>query len=383
MAAGYSVSSGLNPYEFHSLNQVFPSEYFGEAIPGIGYPPILPLLMGLIFRASYGLTGSLFVYNFALKLPIILANIILAYLVRHIIVQSCLDRKKSRKAWLFLLFNPFVLLTTSAWGQFDSLVAVFVVAALYSLQSRRINLTAFLLGISLSIKPLALPLAALPLFTVQKKLSKESFQYLLIFLFVVLLLCVAPFYVLGWSFQPIVSGWNAHFEVAGGISFLSFVELLQDSSTIPESLGFLGFLWVPALILSYFALGSTHEDTFQDILQRALSLMLIFYLTRAWVSEPNVNVLLPIMLVLAATDVASSRKLLHLTWIVPLVFIFLNTSFQQLFFLIYPQIPTLLADFDKTYRSLRLIGRSLVAVAWQILGCMIVLGNVRKNPIQH
>ena len=50
-------------------------------ITSVGYPPPWPLLAGLIYRVRYAPTHDLLLYNLALKLPVIAANVGLAYLV--------------------------------------------------------------------------------------------------------------------------------------------------------------------------------------------------------------------------------------------------------------------------------------------------------------
>jgi hypothetical protein len=82
------------------------------------------LLLGGIYRLSYAIIPNLLVYNLAIKLPIIAANIALAYLVRGLIKERTSNEVISHRAWIFLLFNPYLLYFTAAWGQFDSLVAL-------------------------------------------------------------------------------------------------------------------------------------------------------------------------------------------------------------------------------------------------------------------
>lgn len=113
---GYLVSAGLNPYQQHFIT-VFSNPDMVGVNPIIGYPPLWPLLLGAIYRLTYNLTPNLFLYNFATKIPVIASNIALAYVTRKVMQQTGASPKRIRFAWLFLLFNPFTLLTTTAWGQ--------------------------------------------------------------------------------------------------------------------------------------------------------------------------------------------------------------------------------------------------------------------------
>src|SRR5450759_2364556 len=79
MLTGYEVSSGLNPYVPHMISGVFSGPYLSGTFSAIGDPPLWPLLLGVIYKLSYNITQNIFLYNFAIKIPIIITNIGLAY----------------------------------------------------------------------------------------------------------------------------------------------------------------------------------------------------------------------------------------------------------------------------------------------------------------
>src|SRR3990170_1435811 len=145
MATGYLVGSGIEPYQPIELVNVFAHPLLYGIVPRIGYPPPLPLLLGFIYRVSYASVPNVFVYNFALKIPVIAANVCLAYLVKNILLNLRVASRKAYNAWLFILFNPFVLLTTSAWGQIDTIAASFSIASLSFLSKGRSKACAVLL----------------------------------------------------------------------------------------------------------------------------------------------------------------------------------------------------------------------------------------------
>ncbi len=101
-------------------------------------------------------------------------------------------------------------------------------------------------------------------------------------------------------------------------------------------------------------------------------MILIFLLTRAWVSEPNLDLLIP-FLVMVMTLNNISRQVYTLAWCVPLVFAFLNTSIPQLFALVYPQVIGDLSGIDYKIRGARLIAGYLTVLAWQVTGWYIVI----------
>ncbi len=74
MAAGYRVAQGQSPYVAQDLSAVFHHASF-NALSTVGYPPPWPLLLGLIYRVAYAVGHNLFVYNLAIKLPVIAATV--------------------------------------------------------------------------------------------------------------------------------------------------------------------------------------------------------------------------------------------------------------------------------------------------------------------
>lgn len=54
MATGYLVGSGGDPYKPIELIRVFSNPLLNGFVPTIGYPPPWPLLLGFIYRVSYG-----------------------------------------------------------------------------------------------------------------------------------------------------------------------------------------------------------------------------------------------------------------------------------------------------------------------------------------
>ena len=249
MATGYLVGTGQDPYSPQDLSGVFQNDSFKE-ITTVGYPPPWPLALGFLYLISYKIIPNLLIYNLAIKLPIIVANILLAYLVRNILIKLGTKVEYSQKAWVFLLLNPFLIYATIAWGQFDSIVALLALLALVLLAEGKWSGSAVLLALAISFKPTALPLAVAAWIFLRGRSFRTVFRYFLLFLICTLVLFVAPFFILGWDPTPILQHWNVHFTVGGGLSFL------VDSGTFPEfhqlhgNWWLLGLLWVPALAVA-------------------------------------------------------------------------------------------------------------------------------------
>jgi hypothetical protein len=374
---GFLVSAGLNPYQPHLITIFSSNPYLIGTNPIIGYPLLWPLLLGLIYRLSYNITPNLFLYNFAIKIPVIASNIGLAYVTKTIMKQLGASDRKIRAAWLFLLFNPFILLTTTAWGEFDTLIALLCVTSLYFLSKGMVGKSALLLSLSVVLKPISLPLLGLPLLFSPTKNWRKISTYISISAVIVLTLWFLPFYLLGWILPSSTNQLTSYFKMAGGMTLFNAVELFQNTATLPTSLEFLGYIWIPALLLGYYLVYRNPPKSFTELTQKAVGLLLIFFLTRTWLSEPNINLILALMLIPISFEKISSRSL-HIAWIVALAFMILNLAFPQLFFLVYPQIIPAMAAFDAQFRTARLAARFAVTVLWYIITIKILSETMRK-----
>ena len=372
MVTGYEVNSGLNPYLPHVLSGVFSSPHLNGAFPSIGDPPLWSLLLGSIYKLSYNIIPNIFLYNFAIKIPVIATNIVLAYVVKDLLRQQGALEKTINFAWLFLLFNPFILLTTAAWGQFDNLIALLCVASLYFLSKKKVNQSSFLLSLSVVLKPISFPLLGLPLLFLPKKDWSKMLQYALISIALIVILWVLPFYMFGWTAPFSSNQVTSYFMRAGGMTPFNLVEILQNKVSVPSSFSFLGYIWIPALLIGYYLVYRNPPKTFNELNQKAIGILLVFFLTYSWLSEPYVNVVI-VLALLALPFTKLNFRNFHFLWVIPLIFMVLSTNFFQLFFLVSPSIIASLAQADLYIRSLRLIASFIVTVIFQIFAWRLVI----------
>jgi Gpi18-like mannosyltransferase len=376
MATGYLVATGQNPYIPQDLTTIFNNTAF-QGMTSIGYPPLWPLILGFIYQVSYAPIHNLLIYNLAIKLPVIIANLSLAYLVRDILNKLGQNRAFSRKAWIFLLFNPFVLYFTIAWGQFDSLVALLTLASLVLLDKQKIAISSILLAMAIALKPTPLPVVLVALVYLWESPWHRLFRFLASFTISMFTFCILPFIIMNWDASPILLHWNAHFTVSGGMSFMTFYELVKDTYLLPGMWWLLGFAWLPAILLGML-LTKTGSRDFITLLKQSLALILIFFLTRTWTSEQNLMLILPMVLIL--TYLGELPKIcLTATWVLPLIFTFFNTSPPQLLFPVLPELMENLLRRMDVYRSGRLAARMIVVIPWQIIGWWMVVGCLRKT----
>jgi hypothetical protein len=378
MATGYLVGTGQNPYIAQDLSAIFNNPAF-QGISSIGYPPPWALLLGIVYRLSYATVHNFLLYNLAIKIPIIAANICLAYLVANTLKKMNIENQIVRCAWIFMLFNPILFYFASAWGQIDSIVTLFALLALTLLNDGKYTVSAILLALAISIKPIAFPILPVALIFIWGRSHRKAFQFSITTLISFFLLCVVPFLVFSWDPSPILLNWNAHFTVAGGMSVITFFELLFDSNKLPGWWWLLGILWIPALIYGIYSLRHGVHG-FIDLLKKSLVLILIFFLTRSWLSEPNIILILPLVLILASAG-ELDRNLLTAIWVIPLVFTMFNGSLPQLLFPSLPALMNQILLLPGEVRTVGLIARSIMVVPWQIAGWKTVVACYKGQKL--
>jgi len=377
MASGYLVCTGQNPYIAQNLSAVFQNSTF-QGITSFGYPPPWVLILGVIYLVSYRVIPNLLLYNLAVKLPVIAANIGMAYLVEYVLERSGAQEKTFRRAWIFMLFNPFLICASSAWGQFDSLVALLSLWSLFLLSEGKLTVPAVLLALAVSCKPIALPLIPVVFIYLMGRSMKHTLHYFAVFSLSIILFCVVPFALFGWDPSPILQHWNFHFTVGGGMSFMTFLETLKHSYQLTGTWWIIGWFWVPALGIATYTL-RPGINGFKDLLKKSVALILVFYLCRAWLSEPNIILILPMVLILTCMN-ELEPVLLAAIWVLPLVFSFFNTSIAQLLF---PSMPGLMDMFLKwagEYSTIRFSARTTIVVVWLVAGWWIALRCFRRGP---
>jgi hypothetical protein len=275
-----------------------------------------------------------------------------------------------------LLFNPFLLLTSSAWGQFDSILALLSLLSLFLISEGKLIGPAILLALDISLKPTALPFILVVFVYLAGISLQRTLQYFAVFTLSMLLFCVAPFVLFGWDPSPILQHWNAHFTVGGGLSFMTFLEYVKWSYQLPGQWWFVGWLWVPALGFATYALKPGIKGL-KDLLKKSVALIMVFYLCRAWLSETNINLILPLVVILTSIS-ELDRLSLAAVWILPMIFSFFNASIAQLFF---PSMSGLMDMFLKlavVFSTGRYAIRTMIVAVWLLAGWWIVIQCFRR-----
>jgi Gpi18-like mannosyltransferase len=376
MATGYLVANHQNPYVPQNLEVEFMDAAFSN-ITSFGYPPTYALILGSIYKIYSNLNQNILLYNLLIKFPIIAANITLAFFITYLLKEFGIKKKFADRAWVFLLFSPFLYYFSTSWGQFDSLVALLALASLYLIYHNKIYLSSLLLALSISLKPTSWLILPVALTFLLKDSKLEAFKYLGFSLINLIFLVVTPFIIFDWSPAPILAGWNEHFTVAGGMSIMTLYELINNTYNLPGTWWLIGLLWVPAFALSLILIRKK-LDSFDDLVQRSLVLVLVFYLTRSWISEPNLILPYSFMLYLVYRE-KMSPNLFFVFWMIPFLFTILNNSLPQILFPSQPILMDQLTGLIERYRELRLILRFIIVLPWHYMSWRYVVGYVKSS----
>ncbi len=164
---------GLWHYWGAKMVELGPGRFYQE-ISFCDYLPFYLYFLGGLELIWRGLSQYFTVSKDVLfKIPATLADFATAYLIYLILKR----KSKDVALWLstFYLFNPAVFINSSMWGQVDAIGALMLLTSIYFLLNNRFILAGFLIGLSLTMKPiyfLALPVLGAVLW--QKKKEKGS-----------------------------------------------------------------------------------------------------------------------------------------------------------------------------------------------------------------
>lgn len=144
-----------------------------------------------IFPGSILLYLELNLYTALLKLPAILSDLGIAYLIYKIVLGLVKDEKKGKKlatiGAVVFLFNPLVWYNSVVWGQYDSVINFLALLSFYFLMKRRLGYSVIAFALSLYVKASLLIFA--PIFLVaalgQKYKFKEYLSAIFLGLFVI------------------------------------------------------------------------------------------------------------------------------------------------------------------------------------------------------
>jgi hypothetical protein len=156
------------------------------------------------------------------------------------------------------------------------------------------------------------------------------------------------------------------------------VRLFRDPLLMQGRWWLLGLAWIPALAVAIIALRRGVGD-FGDLVAKSTALVLVFFLTRTWLAETNVVLIVPLVLILTSLG-RLDRRALAAVWVLPLVFTLFNASPLRLLWVAFPDVMDRTLAVADRYGDATLLVRAALVIAWQVAGWWIVVGCFRKRP---
>lgn len=143
----------------------------------VDYPPgyIYVLYFTGFITDLFNIDTSSVLYNFLLKLPSMIADVMTAAIIYKFAKTKIAENKAAALCGIYA-FNPVIYLTSALWGQVDSVFALFIVLALIMLYKKKHILSACIYALTLLIKPQALVLFPVYIFYIILLVKNERLK---------------------------------------------------------------------------------------------------------------------------------------------------------------------------------------------------------------
>jgi len=140
----------------HGLSNFYSSDFFTNNPVGFFY--LLWIVGSFITHFAPWINSNHQFFDLLLKLPANLADILTGILIFKIILKK-LNHQLAVLGFCLYVFNPAIFFNSSIWGQYDGIVALFLLAAFYLLEFRKMPEVAFVFySLAWTFKPQAIML---------------------------------------------------------------------------------------------------------------------------------------------------------------------------------------------------------------------------------
>ncbi len=305
MYVWYTISSNILKNGPLSLQSFPPLWYHYMLIPiaysyawlsGIlhsGAIPMAHLPSGLnLYPDSNVLYVPGMVFNSIVKIPFLISDIAIAFLLYKIVEELTKSKGLAEKAALIWFLNPFVIWISAVWGMWDTLPALFSLAAFYFLLKKRISYSAVCLslGVALKLYPV-LFLVPIGIYLFKSNSLeckfKSTLQFFLVFLVTTVLLFlpylgrITRFFAASFELNSSATGTvinQVTHPVAFGLTYWSLFQLNQLIN-LPVTSGFVSVVSIVSLGLVAAALLFVYFQTSKMAFQKpAFDLALVMVL---------------------------------------------------------------------------------------------------------
>jgi hypothetical protein len=312
---GYWVPLGLSPYAPlpSAPGFSFANDFGGGANAAIGYLPFWPALLAAVYELSWVLgAGNRFVYYFMLKQPIILADVLLAFLLFVYVKRQNPDL--APKVLALWLFSPVTIIISAIWGTFDSMAMLFVMLALLAPAGRARSIWE---GIAIFVKSIPV-IFVLPIsYSREKRWVNFAIALGIPVLFTVLAVYLAGWPAYGQRYNVATTLANTLHPTGFPLSlwgtwvFLNSLNLISNS-TFQSVLGWGGYVWIPAVaVASLLARRWYGFGTDRSVVQSLLVVCLTFLLIRGQVNEQYSVYMLVLLLIDSALWCPARMRLFY------------------------------------------------------------------------
>lgn len=184
MGDWYAWALRLSNFKFESF---YSKDVFTDYTPGYLY-----ILSFLGFLKNFlSITDGAF--NYLLKIPAIIAELIIGILIYHQRGKIISD-KFALVVSAFIILNPALIFNSSIWGQVDSILTLFMLLAIIFLSRGKFILSSFFFGIALIIKPQAVALIPLYALFLARNLNIKNIIKIIIPSLLIIFLLSLPFF---------------------------------------------------------------------------------------------------------------------------------------------------------------------------------------------
>ncbi len=336
----YYVAHGWSPYGLLPPVPGLSFAYATAPITSVAYLPLWSLMLAALYQL-YAIVpgGNRFVLYFLIKQPPILGDVLLGALIYVAARTWGADRVRAQHLLAFWMLFPYPILIAAIWGQFDSLVASLMIAAMLVASVERRS--AYLgLGILLKSFPI--------IFVPYEFLRARGLRRVIVLLSLAIPVgfTAAALVLMGWSFAGFSAmlSWEAHVAPQGltpatVLTYPAFVGFFFGSSSW---IYLAGYLWIPGILLGgWWVARRFSDDVPEELVQAFLFLTVLLFLLRWQVNEQYLIYLLPLLLLDTVLWHPERRGLFDMTWIIGGTFLVVNNFFLVRFAI--PAFPNALA----------------------------------------
>lgn len=332
-------------------------------------------------------------FNSIVKIPFLISDIAIAFLLYKIVEELTNNKGLAEKAALIWFLNPFVIWISAVWGMWDTLPALFSLAAFYFLLKRRISFSAVCLsfGVALKLYPV-LFLVPIGIYIFKSTSLESKFKSTLKFfsvflvstvlLFLPYLSNITSFFYDSFEVNPSATGTvinQVTHPVAFGLTYWSLFQL-NNLINLPVTSGFVSIvslasvgLVAAALLFVYF---QTNKMTFQkptyDLALVMVLPLLALFLSYRIISEQWFIWALPFLVILCVAGCVKGAFYWGAS-ILALIYVVLNCPLPFFFLPLAPWYSNTLLSMVHVVWSIGLIRFVFLAILGCIFSIVLIL----------